>query len=120
MSGSPRTWERKLSKTQFLQTSIEKSVSAIMAKKSSPWRSASLVSSCSVSCASIRARQVSAEDCNEALLKIKMAFRSGAVDMTSDQLSISRNAITLPDIRTDLDILLPDQAMNDFDVDFES
>ncbi len=51
------------------------------------------------------------EDCNEALLKIKMAFRSGAVDMTSDQLNISRNAITLPDIRTDLDILLPDQDM---------
>ncbi len=113
-------WERKLSKTQFLQTSIEKSVSAIMGQEVVPM-ALRLSGQLLLGVVRIYSRKAKylLEDCNEALLKIKMAFRSGAVDMTSDQLSVSRNAITLPDIRTDLDILLPDQAMNDFDVDFE-
>lgn len=113
-------WERKLSKTQFLQTSIEKSVSAIMGQEVVPM-ALRLSGQLLLGVVRIYSRKAKylLEDCNEALLKIKMAFRSGAVDMTSDQLNISRNAITLPDIRTDLDILLPDQAMNDLDVDFE-
>jgi cohesin complex subunit SCC1 len=66
------------------------------------------------------------DDCNEALLKIKMvcvllepsgsvlpigsvqAFRPGVVDLTDDQLAVNRNAITLPTSNLDLDILLPD------------
>nr|WJN25002.1 double-stranded break repair protein [Pseudozyma thailandica] len=113
-------WERKLSKTQFLQTSIEKSVSAIMGQEVVPM-ALRLSGQLLLGVVRIYSRKAKylLEDCNEALLKIKMAFRSGAVDMTSDQLNISRNAITLPDIRTDLDILLPDQAMNDYEVDFE-
>ncbi|SPO25332.1 related to Double-strand-break repair protein rad21 [Ustilago trichophora] len=113
-------WERKLSKTQFLQTSIEKSVSAIMGQEVVPM-ALRLSGQLLLGVVRIYSRKAKylLEDCNEALLKIKMAFRSGAVDMTSDQLNISRNAITLPDIRTDLDILLPDQAINDFDIDFE-
>nr|WJN25001.1 double-stranded break repair protein [Pseudozyma pruni] len=113
-------WERKLSKTQFLQTSIEKSVSAIMGQEVVPM-ALRLSGQLLLGVVRIYSRKAKylLEDCNEALLKIKMAFRSGAVDMTSDQLNISRNAITLPDIRTDLDILLPDQALNDYDIDFE-
>ena len=112
-------WERKLSKTQFLQTSIEKSVSAIMGQEVVPM-ALRLSGQLLLGVVRIYSRKAKylLEDCNEALLKIKMAFRSGAVDMTSDQLHISRNAITLPDVRTDLDILLPDQAMNDYEVDF--
>ncbi|EST05597.1 Rad21/Rec8-like protein, N-terminal [Kalmanozyma brasiliensis GHG001] len=113
-------WERKISKTQFLQTNIEKSVSAIMGQEVVPM-ALRLSGQLLLGVVRIYSRKAKylLEDCNEALLKIKMAFRSGAVDMTSDQLNISRNAITLPDIRTDLDILLPDQAMNDYDIDFE-
>ena len=48
------------------------------------------------------------DDCNEALLKIKMAFRPGIVDMTEDQLAVNRNAITLQGNNLDLDALLPD------------
>ena len=48
------------------------------------------------------------DDCNEALLKIKMAFRPGVVDMTEDQLTVNRNAITLQGAELDLDALLPD------------
>nr|WJN24998.1 double-stranded break repair protein [Farysia itapuensis] len=113
-------WERKLSKTQFLQTSIEKSVTAIMGQEVVPM-ALRLSGQLLLGVVRIYSRKAKylLDDCNEALLKIKMAFRSGAVDMTSDQLSISRTAITLPDIRTDLDILMPDHAMNDLDIDFE-
>ena len=48
------------------------------------------------------------DDCNEALLKIKIAFRPGVVDMTEDQLAVNRNAITLQGNELDLDALLPD------------
>ena len=64
------------------------------------------------------------DDCNEALLKIKMvrgiansfpllseslqAFRAGVVDMTEDQLAVNRNAITLQGGGLDIDTLLPD------------
>jgi cohesin complex subunit SCC1 len=66
------------------------------------------------------------DDCNEALLKIKMvcpafvpeseipklffcqAFRPGPVDMTEDQLIVNQNAITLQGGGLDLDVLLPD------------
>jgi cohesin complex subunit SCC1 len=67
------------------------------------------------------------DDCNEALLKIKMvsyiqcspsfmllhfahlqAFRPGVVDMTEDQLAVNKNAITLQPGGLDLDLLLPD------------
>ena len=48
------------------------------------------------------------DDCNEALLKIKMAFRPGIVDMTEEQLTVNRNAITLQANTLDLDALLPD------------
>ncbi|PWZ02374.1 hypothetical protein BCV70DRAFT_198657 [Testicularia cyperi] len=113
-------WERKLSKTQFLQASIEQSVSAIMGQEVVPM-ALRLSGQLLLGVVRIYSRKAKylLEDCNEALLKIKMAFRSGAVDMTSDQLNISRNAITLPDLRTDLDILMPDHAMTDFDIDFE-
>jgi hypothetical protein len=36
------------------------------------------------------------------------AFRPGIVDMTEDQLAVSRNAITLQGNGLDLDVLLPD------------
>ena len=112
-------WERKLSKTQFLQTSIEKSVSAIMGQEVVPM-ALRLSGQLLLGVVRIYSRKAKylLEDCNEALLKIKMAFRSGAVDMTSDQLNISRNAITLQDTRTDLDILLPDPAMENWSMDF--
>ena len=48
------------------------------------------------------------DDCNEALLKIKMAFRPGVVDMTEDQLTVNRNAITLQGNNIDFDLMLSD------------
>ena len=66
------------------------------------------------------------DDCNEALLKIKMvssnlvllilpliesnvqAFRPGVVDLTEEQLTVNKNAITLPTNGVVLDLLMPD------------
>ncbi|KAF8993721.1 Rec8 like protein-domain-containing protein [Cyathus striatus] len=92
--------ERKLSKAQTLQTDIEQSVDAIMGV---------------VRIYSRKAKYL-LDDCNEALLKIKMAFRPGVVDMTEDQLVINKTAITLQAGDIDLDILLPDV---NWDMDFE-
>lgn len=49
-----------------------------------------------------------------------MAFRAGAVDMTSDQLAISANAITLPSARTDINIMLPDAGLENWDADLKA
>lgn len=46
-----------------------------------------------------------------------MAFRAGAVDMTSDQLAISSNTITIPNAQTDINIMLPDVGLENWDAD---
>lgn len=45
------------------------------------------------------------------------AFRSGAVDMTSDALSVPRSAITLGATLTDFDMGFPDVGLEDWDAD---
>lgn len=57
------------------------------------------------------------DDCTDALLKIKMAFRAGAVDMTSDQLTVSANTITLPSAQTDINVMLPDAGFENWDAE---
>ncbi|CAG8446566.1 14527_t:CDS:10 [Ambispora leptoticha] len=106
-------WERKLSKTQFLQTNIQSSVGAILGGDQPPMalRLSGQLLLGVVRIYSRKARYL-LEDCNEALVKIKLAFRPGIVDMPEEQISASYNAITLPDIITELDILLPDPVFN--------
>ncbi|KAJ7188332.1 Rec8 like protein-domain-containing protein [Mycena filopes] len=109
--------ERKLSKTQTLQTDIEKSVGAIMGQEVEVM-ALRLSGQLLLGVVRIYSRKAKylLDDCNEALLKIKMAFRPGMVDMTEDQLAVNKNAITLQGQSLDLDILLPDV---DWEVDFE-
>ena len=52
------------------------------------------------------------EDCSEALIKIKMAFRPGMVDMAADQAVASVNTITLHENMTEFDILLPEPRID--------
>ncbi|CAG8497793.1 7965_t:CDS:10, partial [Scutellospora calospora] len=52
------------------------------------------------------------DDCNEALHKIKMAFRPGEVDLVEEQRIANFESITLPDNITEFDILLPDPSLN--------
>ncbi|KAH9935672.1 Rec8 like protein-domain-containing protein [Fomitopsis serialis] len=109
--------ERKLSKTQTLQTDIEQSVDAIMGQEVEVM-ALRLSGQLLLGVVRIYSRKAKylLDDCNEALLKIKMAFRPGIVDMTEDQLAVNRNAITLQGNQLDLDALIPDI---NWDMDFD-
>lgn len=109
--------ERKLSKTQTLQTDIEQSVDAIVGQEVEVM-ALRLSGQLLLGVVRIYSRKAKylLDDCNEALLKIKMAFRPGVVDMTEDQLAVNRNAITLQTNTLDLDALLPDV---NWDIDFQ-
>ncbi|KAJ3192969.1 sister chromatid cohesion protein 1 [Irineochytrium annulatum] len=106
-------WERKLSKSQFLQTNIETSVGAIVGDGQQPMalRLSGQLLLGVVRIYSRKARYL-LEDCNEALIKIKMAFRPGVVDMPNETAMANFNAITLPDAINEYDILLPEPALN--------
>ncbi|KAJ7680265.1 Rec8 like protein-domain-containing protein [Mycena polygramma] len=105
--------ERKLSKTQTLQTDIEQSVGAIMGQEVEVM-ALRLSGQLLLGVVRIYSRKAKylLDDCNEALLKIKMAFRPGMVDMTEDQLAVNKNAITLQGTTLDIDLLLPDLDWN--------
>ncbi|KAF9241569.1 Rec8 like protein-domain-containing protein [Melanogaster broomeanus] len=109
--------ERKLSKTQTLQTDIQQAADAIMGQEVEVM-ALRLSGQLLLGVVRIYSRKAKylLDDCNEALLKIKMAFRPGLVDMTEDQLAVNRNAITLQGGNFDLDVLIPDI---NWDIDFE-
>ncbi|KAF7980796.1 hypothetical protein HWV62_36873 [Athelia sp. TMB] len=111
--------ERKLSKTQTLQTDIEQAADAIMGQEVEVM-ALRLSGQLLLGVVRIYSRKAKylLDDCNEALLKIKMAFRPGVVDMTEDQLAVNRNAITLQTsgVDVDLDLLMTDI---NWDADFE-
>ncbi|TFK95498.1 Rec8 like protein-domain-containing protein [Pterulicium gracile] len=100
--------ERKLSKTQTLQTDIEESVEAIIGQEVEVMalRVSGQLLLGVVRIYSRKAKYL-LDDCNEALMRIKMTFRPGVVDMTADQL-VSKNSITLQPTGMDLDLFLPD------------
>ncbi|KAI8612399.1 Rec8 like protein-domain-containing protein [Chytriomyces sp. MP71] len=102
-------WERKLSKTQLLQTNISVSVQTIVGDSEVPMalRLSGQLLLGVVRIYSRKARYL-LEDCNEALVKIKMAFRPGVVDLPDDQAFASFNAITLREGINEFDILLPE------------
>jgi cohesin complex subunit SCC1 len=52
------------------------------------------------------------EDCNEALVKIKMVFRPGIVDMNHDQAVATTTAITMTETINEFDILLSDPLLD--------
>lgn len=73
-------WERKLSKAQFLQTDISSSVGAIMGQDQAPMalRLSGQLLLGVVRIYSRKARYL-LEDCNEALLKLKMVGSFGTI-----------------------------------------
>ncbi|KAJ2685582.1 sister chromatid cohesion protein 1 [Coemansia spiralis] len=101
--------ERKLTKVQLLQASIPSSVGAIIGQDQGPPLALRLSGQLLLGVARIYARKARylLEDCNEALIRIKMAFRPGAADITSDTMVAAHSAITLPEALTEFDILLP-------------
>ncbi|KAF7722536.1 Double-strand-break repair protein rad21 [Apophysomyces ossiformis] len=103
-------WERKISKSQFLQTNLEKTIDAITTDQDEPLalRISGQLLLGVVRIYSRKTRYL-LEDCNEALVKIKLSFKKGDVNMPDIQQSVvSLNAITLPEKLTEFDMLLPD------------
>ncbi|KAJ2557459.1 sister chromatid cohesion protein 1 [Coemansia sp. RSA 1933] len=101
--------ERKLTKVQLLQASIPSSVGAIIGQDQGPPLALRLSGQLLLGVSRIYARKARylLEDCNEALIRIRMAFRPGAADITSDTMVATHTTITLPEALTEFDILLP-------------
>jgi cohesin complex subunit SCC1 len=101
--------ERKLTKAQLLQTSITRSTQAIVEQEEAPLalRLSGQLLLGVVRIYSRKARYL-LDDCNEAVMKIKLAFRPGNVDLPATQQTSQAHALlTLPDTLTELDLLLP-------------
>lgn len=106
--------ERKLSKHHVLQSNIEDSVEAIITPNQAPF-ALRLSGQLLLGVARIYSRKTRylLDDCNEALLKIKMAFRAnGNNDMPANSHIPNREALMLPDQITplDMDLLPPPDA----------
>ncbi|KAL8860386.1 MAG: hypothetical protein Q9178_003045 [Gyalolechia marmorata] len=94
--------ERKLSKTHILQSNIETSVHAIVDQGQAPMalRLSGQLLLGVVRIYSRKARYL-LDDCNEALLKIKMAFRPGNVDLPANLDIPNPATLTVMDKLTD-------------------
>ncbi|KAH9832132.1 Conserved region of Rad21 / Rec8 like protein [Teratosphaeria destructans] len=101
--------ERKLSKQNVLSEKIETKVKDIIGTGQAPiaLRLSGQLLLGVVRIYSRKARYL-LDDCNEALVKIKLAFRPGNVDLPSHQThTAARDALILPDTITDLDLFAP-------------
>ncbi|KAL2866389.1 kleisin alpha [Aspergillus lucknowensis] len=99
--------ERKLSKSHILQSDIESSVSAIVDQGQAPMalRLSGQLLLGVVRIYSRKARYL-LDDCNEALMKIKMAFRlTNNNDLTTSAV-VAPGGITLPDVLTETDLFM--------------
>ncbi|EEB06040.1 mitotic cohesin complex [Schizosaccharomyces japonicus yFS275] len=113
---------KRLSKSQTLNTSIERSVDAIVNEEQAPM-ALRLSSQLMLGVVRIYSRKTRylLEDCTEALIKIKMAFRPAKLDtIENPSLLISKKAetaaqsasLTLPETLTEFDILAPDMSFD--------
>ncbi|KAI5813607.1 Rec8 like protein-domain-containing protein [Pyronema omphalodes] len=108
--------ERKLSKTHILQSNIQNSVEEIVKHDQAPM-ALRLSGQLLLGVVRIYSRKTRylLEDCNESLMKIKMAFRPGNVDLPAGAISHTSAQLTLPDAITEMDLLLPDPTL-EFDL----
>lgn len=107
-------WDKKLTKAHVFETNIEKSVEGILQPKvKMALRTSGHLLLGVVRIYSRKAKYLLA-DCNEAFVKIKMAFRPGMVDLPEENREAAVNAITLPEVFHDFDTAMPD--LNDVDL----
>lgn len=106
-------WDRKLSKSQLLQTHIPSGVD-VLVEDDDDYVTLRLSGQLLYGFARIYSRKAKyfQDDCADALMRIQVAFRgTAAVDLAQDQLHASRAAITLPDTSTTLNLLLPEPSL---------
>lgn len=107
-------WDKKLTKAHVFDTNIDSSVEAIMQPQVKlALRTTGHLLLGVVRIYSRKAKYLLA-DCNEAFVKIKMAFRPGVVDLPEENREAAVAAITLQENFHDFDTTLAD--LNDFDV----
>ncbi|CAJ0958030.1 unnamed protein product, partial [Mesorhabditis belari] len=109
-------WEKKLSKAQIYETNVQDAVDEIIKPKSKmALRTTGHLLLGIVRIYSRKAKYLLA-DCNEAFLKIKMAFRPGITTESFEDGGdmMSAPAIQLPEVYADFDSALPD--FNDVDL----
>ncbi|KAL2217741.1 double-strand-break repair protein rad21 [Thermoascus aurantiacus ATCC 26904] len=99
--------ERKLSKSHILQSNIESSVNAIVDQGQAPMalRLSGQLLLGVVRIYSRKARYL-LDDCNEALMKIKMAFRLTNNNDLPSTVAMPPGGITLPDVLTESDLFM--------------
>uniref|UniRef100_T1JA65 Rad21/Rec8-like protein N-terminal domain-containing protein n=1 Tax=Strigamia maritima TaxID=126957 RepID=T1JA65_STRMM len=107
-------WDKKLTKAHVFETNIESSVEGILQPKvKMALRTSGHLLLGVVRIYSRKAKYLLA-DCNEAFIKIKMAFRPGVVDLPEENREAAVATITLPEVFHDFDTAMPD--LNDIDV----
>ncbi|KAK3088176.1 hypothetical protein FSP39_015677 [Pinctada imbricata] len=107
-------WDKKLTKAHVFETNIDSSVEAIMQPKVKlALRTSGHLLLGVVRIYSRKAKYLLA-DCNEAFVKIKMAFRPGVVDLPEENREAAMAAITLQENFHDFETTLAD--LNDLDV----
>jgi len=107
-------WDKKLTKAHVFETNIEQSVDGILQPKvKMALRTSGHLLLGVVRIYSRKAKYL-LSDCNEAFVKIKMAFRPGMVDLPEDNREAAMNAITLPEVFHNFDTTMPD--LNDVDI----
>ncbi|XP_030069303.1 double-strand-break repair protein rad21-like protein 1 [Microcaecilia unicolor] len=108
-------WEKKLTKAHIFECNLERAIESItLPKVTVALRTSGHLLLGVVRIYSRKAKYLLA-DCNEALIKMKFAFRPGIVDLPEENLEATYNAITLPEEFHDFDMhLLPD--LNAIDV----
>ncbi|CRK88226.1 CLUMA_CG002007, isoform A [Clunio marinus] len=108
-------WDKKLTKAHVFETNIEQSVDGIMQPKVKLALRTSGHLLLGVARIHSRKAKYLLADCNEAFVKIKMAFRPGMVDLPEEHREAAVNAITLPEVFHDFDTALPE--LNDVDIE---
>ncbi|XP_034244818.1 double-strand-break repair protein rad21 homolog [Thrips palmi] len=108
-------WDKKLTKAHVFETNIETSVDGILRPKvKMALRTSGHLLLGVVRIYSRKAKYLLA-DCNEAFVKIKMAFRPGMVDLPEEHREAAVTAITLPEVFHDFDSAMPE--LNDVDIE---
>ena len=101
-------WDKKLTKAHVFETNIESSVDGILQPKvKMALRTSGHLLLGVVRIYSRKAKYL-LSDCNEAFVKIKMAFRPGMVDLPEENRKAAMDAITLPEVFHDFDTAMPD------------
>ncbi|KAI8988965.1 Rec8 like protein-domain-containing protein [Pilobolus umbonatus] len=106
-------WERKISKSQFIQTNLKNTIDVIETNQEEEPMTLRISGQLLLGVVRIYSRKTKylLDDCNEALMKIKLAFKQGEVNMPDIHNTMANtNTITLQNRLTGFDILLPEES----------